>query len=265
MRTITDLFSCKGRVALVTGGYGLYGKSISTALAEAGARVVIAARSLDKCQAVAEKLKQKGYASTALYLDQGNEDSIKQLIKKIVQDFGRLDILVNNAVLRVKNEDLHEMTAAEWEKSHQVNATGLALVCREAVQVMQKQQAGSIINISSIQGAVGPHFPVYGQTGMTSGAYYTYEKWGMVGLTKWMANRYGKDKIRVNCISPGGYAPDLTRDETNEFVQNYQNLTPLGRFAEADDIKGPVVFLASDAAKYVTGHNLLLDGGWTSW
>jgi len=87
----------------------------------------------------------------------------------------------------------------------------------------------------------------------------------MVGLTKWMANRYGRDNIRVNCISPGGYNPDLTQDEQNEFVRNYKRLTPLGRFADEDDIKGPVLFLASDAGKYVTGHNLLVDGGWTSW
>ncbi len=265
MRSITDLFDCSGRVALVTGGYGLYGRPISVALAEAGATVVIAARSVDKCQQVADELNARGLKSQALFLDQGDEASIQKLVADIVTNWGRLDILVNNAVLRVANEDLDQMTAAEWEKSHRVNATGLALLCREAVRVMRDQQAGSIINIGSIQGAVGPHFPVYGQTGMTSPAYYTYEKWGMVGLTKWMANRYGPDKVRVNCISPGGYTPDLMQDETNEFVINYKRLTPMGRFAEEDDIKGPIVFLASDASKYVTGHNLMLDGGWTSW
>ena len=100
---------------------------------------------------------------------------------------------------------------------------------------------------------------------MSSPVNYTYDKWGMVGLTKWMANYYAKHGIRVNCISPGGYNPDLTQDEGNEFVQNYKRLTPMGRFAAEDDIKGPVVFLASSAAKYMTGQNLMVDGGWSNW
>jgi len=265
MRSIENLYDCSGKVAIVTGGYGLYGWPISEALAEAGARVIIAARSLDKCREAVETLNQRGYGAEAVFLDQGDEDSIKNLVQTVVERWGRLDILVNNAVLRVASENLDKMTAAEWEKSHRVNATGLAVLCREAVNVMRKQKSGSIINISSIQGAVGPNFPVYGQTGMTSPAYYTYEKWGMVGLTKWMANRYGGENIRVNCISPDGYTPNISKDETNEFVINYKRLTPMGRFAEEDDIKGPIVFLASDASKYITGHNLMLDGGWTSW
>lgn len=130
---------------------------------------------------------------------------------------------------------------------------------------MKEQRSGSIINISSIQGVSGPNFPVYGSTGMSSPVNYTYDKWGMIGFTKWMANYYGKYNIRVNAISPGGYNPDAFKDkDKQEFVENYIRLTPLGRFADEDDIKGPVVFLASEAAKYVTGHNLLVDGGWTS-
>jgi NAD(P)-dependent dehydrogenase (short-subunit alcohol dehydrogenase family) len=107
---------------------------------------------------------------------------------------------------------------------------------------------------------------VYGDTGMTSPLNYTYDKWGMVGFTKWIANYYGKHNIRANCISPGGFGPGVAdRIGENEFTSNYRKLTPLGRFADTDDIKGPVVFLASDASSYVTGHNLLVDGGWTSW
>jgi NAD(P)-dependent dehydrogenase (short-subunit alcohol dehydrogenase family) len=140
------------------------------------------------------------------------------------------------------------------------------LINKAVVEQMVKQKAGSIINIGSIQGAVGPNFEVYGSTGMTSPLNYTYDKWGMVGLTKWMANYYGKYNIRVNCISPGGYGPGIEASfGENEFTHNYKKLTPLGRFATDDDIKGAIVFLASDASSYVTGHNLLVDGGWTSW
>ena len=131
---------------------------------------------------------------------------------------------------------------------------------------MLTQQSGNIINISSIQGAVGPNFPVYGSTGMTSPVNYTYDKWGMVGFTKWLANYYGKNNIRANCISPGGYGPGVDQMKgKEEFVENYKRLTPLGRFAGDDDIKGPVVFMASDASAFITGQNLLVDGGWTSW
>ncbi|HBP38753.1 MAG TPA: short-chain dehydrogenase [Clostridiales bacterium] len=265
MRQIADLFDLSGKTAIVTGGYGTYGHTLSEALAEAGALVIIASRDVEKCRQEADKLADRGLKAAALPLDQGDEASIQNLIRTVAERYGHLDILVNNAVLRSAPQDIDNMTVSEWQKQQLVNSTGLAVICREAVQVMRKQKSGSIINISSIQGSVGPHFPVYGSTGMTSPAYYTYEKWGMVGLTKWMANRYGPDNIRVNCISPGGYNPSLTRDEANEFVQNYKKLTPMGRFAEEDDLKGPIVFLASDASKYVTGHNLLVDGGWTSW
>lgn len=265
MRHVKDLFDLSGRIAIVTGGYGLYGRSISEALAEAGASVVIAARNEEKSQALASELVDRGLEATAVPYDQADEFSVLHLITTVVERFSRLDILVNNAVLRTEPEDLDQMTVSAWQKQQAVNSTGLAVICREAVRVMRRQQSGSIINISSIQGVVGPCFPVYGKTGMTSPAYYTYEKWGMVGLTKWMANRYGQDNIRVNCISPGGYIAERSDDDTNEFVRNYKKLTPLGRFADEDDIKGPVVFLASDAAKYVTGHNLVVDGGWTSW
>lgn len=265
MRQVRELFDLSGKTAIVTGGYGLYGHSISAGLAEAGARVIIAARHLEKSQAAATALAERGLQAEALPLDQADEQSVCRLIQTVVDRCGHLDILVNNAVLRSAPEDLDQMTVAEWQKQQAVNATGLAVICREAVRVMRRQKAGNIINIASIQGAVGPHFPVYGTTGMTSPAYYTYEKWGMVGLTKWIANRYGPDGIRANCISPGGYIGEKGEDDSNEFVRNYKKLTPLGRFADDEDIKGPVVFLASDAAKYVTGHNLLLDGGWTSW
>jgi NAD(P)-dependent dehydrogenase (short-subunit alcohol dehydrogenase family) len=161
---------------------------------------------------------------------------------------------------------LEQLTKEDWETSQDVNSTGLILLTKAAVEIMLEQQSGSIINIGSIQGVVGPNFPVYGDTGMTSPPKYTYDKWAMVGFTKWLANYYGRFNIRANCISPGGYGPGV--EETfgdNEFVRNYKRLTPLGRFASDDDIKGPVVFLASEAAAYITGHNLLVDGGWTSW
>jgi len=262
--TIADLFNLKDRVAVVTGGYGLYGFNIAQALCEAGAVCVIAARNTDKCAEAAGRLRDGGYAAHAARLDQASEDSVVECIGETIKKFGRIDILVNNAVAR-RGLNLEDMSAEDWEEAQRVNATGLMLISRETVKHMRANAKGSIINISSIQGAVGPNFRVYGETGMSSPVNYTYDKWGMVGFTKWMANYYARYNIRVNCISPGGYNPELTKDDGNEFVKNYKRLTPLGRFADEDDIKGPVVFLASDASKYVTGQNLLVDGGWTSW
>lgn len=260
----SEMFSLKGKVSIVTGGYGLYGKNLSLALCEAGASVIIASRNNEKCVQYAESLCSKGFKAEGMELDLSSEVSIISFVKNAAEKYKHIDILVNNSVLRTKHYNLEEVTEEELEEVTKVNTIGLMQISREVVKIMKQQGSGSIINISSIQGSVGPNFTVYGSTGMTSPVNYSYEKWGMVGLTKWMANYYGKYNIRVNCISPGGYA-EGEQDDNNEFVKNYKKYTPLCRFADDDDIKGPVVFLASEAARYVTGHNLLVDGGWTSW
>lgn len=260
------MFRLDGSVAVVTGGSGYYGKPISSALAEAGATVVLASRDEGRCEAVASALRAKKLKAEGMALDLADEDSISRFIKRVTEKFGRIDVLINNAVTRDGYGDLEDITREGWEKAQTINSTGLMLITRDVIPVMRAQRSGSIINVGSIQGTVGPNFPVYGETGMTSPLNYTYDKWGMVGFTKWIANYYGKFNIRANCISPGGYGPGVAQDiGENEFTENYKRLTPLGRFAEDDDIKGPVVFLASRASAYITGHNLLVDGGWTSW
>lgn len=259
-----DMFRLDGKVAIVTGGYGLYGKNISRALAEAGATVIIASRSKDKCQDYADTLTAEGYKAVGASVDLSEEVSINTFIDGVVKDHGKLDILVNNAVLREGMADLEQCTVEGWEKAQKVNSTGLMLITKRAIMVMKEQMDGNIINISSIQGVRGPRFVVYEGTQMSSGLNYTYDKWGMIGLTKWVANKYGKYNIRCNSISPGGYIPQ-EKEEYDSFYRNYKKLTPLGRFADDDDIKGPVVFLASKASKYITGDNIMLDGGWTSW
>jgi len=260
------LFDLGGKVAIVSGGYGLYGKHISTGLCEAGATVVIASRNVDKCEELAEELKQRGYDAVGMKLDLGSVQSINGFVAAVLEKYGKIDILVNNAVIRKGMADLEDVTAEGWNFAANINSTGLMQISQQVVIAMKEKKSGCIINISSIQGAVGPNFEVYGSTGMSSPVNYTYDKWGMIGFTKWMANFYGKYNIRVNCISPGGYNPDAFADESKrEFVDNYLRLTPLQRFADDDDIKGPIVFLASEASKYVTGHNLLVDGGWTNW
>ncbi len=259
-------FFLNGKVVLITGGTGLFGKPMSLALAHAGATVLIASRNLNACQDYANELNEAGYKSAAFQLDLSNHESITQLVNEVQLSFGKIDVLVNNAVTREGFKNLADMTKEEWEQSQAINSTGLMLLTQAVVAGMQERKAGNIINIGSIQGTVGPNFPVYGDTGMTSPINYTYDKWAMVGFTKWIANYYGRFGIRCNCLSPGGYGPGVTSSfGENEFVENYKRLTPLGRFADDDDIAGPIVFLASDASSFITGHNLLVDGGWTSW
>lgn len=261
-----EMFRLDGRIAVVTGGAGLYGLPISRALAEAGATVIIASRDVDACRRVAESLVGEGMSAAGMALDLGDEVSIRDLVELSMANYGRIDILVNNAVTRQGMADLDKLSREGWEEAQRINATGLMLMTQAVVARMLAQGSGNIINIGSIQGAVGPHFPVYGSTGMTTPVNYTYDKWAMVGFTKWIANRYGREGIRCNCISPGGYGPGVAeRIGENEFTENYRRLTPLGRFCGEDDIKGAVVYLASDASSYVTGHNLMVDGGWTSW
>lgn len=261
-----ELFRLDGKTALVTGGTGLYGKPITEALAGAGANVIVTSREVQKCETYAAGLRQKGYAVEGVTLDLSNDASIDDCVHRVTDRFGGADILINNAVSREGIKDLEALTRSDLMKAVSVNYAGILLLTRAVITGMRERRNGSIINIGSIQGAVGPHFPVYDGTGMTSGVNYTFEKWGMVGFTKWLANYYGKFGIRANCISPGGFGPGV-RDAygENAFVTRYKQLTPLGRFAEEDDIKGPVIFLASNASAYVTGQNILVDGGWTSW
>lgn len=261
-----DRFRLDNKVIIVTGGAGNYGRPISEALAEAGALVVIASRDIEKCMQFASELRERNFKAEGMELDQGDEACIRRFTEEVIKNHEVIDVLVNNAVSREGCKDLDIISRDDLEISQAVNYTGLLLLTQSVLGNMITRNSGSIINISSIQGAVGPNFRVYGETGMSSGVTYTFEKWGMVGFTKWLANYYGKFNIRANCISPGGYGPGIRAAKlSEEFAENYSRLTPLRRFAEEEDIKGPVVFLASDASSYITGHNLMVDGGWTSW
>ncbi len=198
-----EMFRLDGKIAIVTGGAGLYGKPISLALAEAGATVIIASRDEAKCKGYATELQLKNLRAEGRSLDLSDEKSIVDFSNGIVKKYKQIDLLVNNAVSREGCKDFDVISKNDLEKSQLINYTGLLLLTQAVIKVMVEQKEGNIINIGSIQGAVGPNFPVYGDTGMSSAVTYTYEKWGMVGFTKWIANNYGKFNIRANCISPG--------------------------------------------------------------
>lgn len=259
--SILEMFSLKGKTALVTGGAGLYGRQIVEALAEAGARTFMASRNLQALQLFAAKLFENGLEVTALRLDQGDEKSILALRDEILRRAGRLDILVNNAVLRPMKKGFSD-DAATFAESMRVNATGLFLITRAMGDVMAERGSGSIINIGSIQGMIGPDPTIYEGTEM-HGWYpdYFFHKGGMINFTRFIASYYGARGVRCNCVSPGGFR---TPKMPEAFVKNYSRRTFLGRLANDTDLKGVVVFLASEASAYITGANIPVDGGYTA-
>jgi NAD(P)-dependent dehydrogenase (short-subunit alcohol dehydrogenase family) len=257
--SILDQFSLDGKVALVTGGAGLYGCQIVRALAEAGARTYIASRNLAALEQVAAEHRALGQDVRALQLDQTDEQSIAAVRDAIIQESGTLHILVNNAVARPV-KDGYFSDAAAIDESMRVNGTGLILVTRIMGEVMA--DGGSIINIGSIMGLVGPEPLNYRGTDM-GGWYpdYFFHKGGMANLTRFLASYYGPRGIRVNCLHPGGLQMP---SHPEAFVNNYSERTCLGRMANDTDLMGSVVFLAGDASAYVTGTNIPVDGGYVA-
>jgi NAD(P)-dependent dehydrogenase (short-subunit alcohol dehydrogenase family) len=260
MNTALDLFRLSNKVALVTGGAGIVGRPISQALAEAGATVIVASREKAKCDAFAYQLVARGLRAESAELDLASESSIRALRGRILQRHQRLDVLFNNAVARAGG-DLRHASAGDWEESMKVNSTGLFLACKLFSEPMQAQRSGSIVNISSIYGVVGPDFSIYAGTSLTNPVNYSFAKGGIISLTRYLASFLGTFNVRVNCLSPGGFQ---TEDMPPQFVSNYSGRTLLGRMASENDIKGPALFLASDASAYITGQNIPVDGGWTA-
>ncbi|MCK5735741.1 MAG: SDR family oxidoreductase [Spirochaetaceae bacterium] len=258
---VLQSFSLKGKVALLTGGAGLYGRQLVAALAEAGAETYIASRNTDALEVVASEHRDQGRRVTALFLDQGKEDTIEALKDEIIKRSGRIDILVNNAVARVMSGGMNGSSEAFDESMH-INATGVFLMTRIIGRVMEKQKSGSIINIGSMMGMVGVENHNYDGTEMDGWAPdYFFHKGGMINFTRFCASYYGGNNVRVNCISPGGLKHP---SHPEQFINNYSNRTQLGRLADDEDLKGTIVYLASDASAYITGINLPVDGGYTA-
>ena len=254
-----ERFSLQGKVALVTGGAGLYGRQIVLSLAEAGARIYIASRNLAALENLAAEHRDQGYDVRALKLDQEDEVSIVAAREAMVEENGHLHILVNNAVARPAKGGYFS-DAAAIDQSMRVNGTGLILVTRAFGEVMA--DGGSIINIGSMMGLVGLEPLNYRGTDM-DGWYpdYFFHKGGMANLTRFLASYYGPRGIRVNCIHPGGLQSPA---HPEAFVRNYSERTCLGRMANDTDLMGIVVFLACDASAYITGANVPVDGGYTA-
>ncbi|MBI3739413.1 MAG: SDR family oxidoreductase [Chloroflexi bacterium] len=273
---IQDKFDLKGRAAVVTGGVGLLGAEFCKTLAEAGAAVAVVDLNGDAAKKVADGLTAGGYRAKAIQTDITKPDSVKSMIASILSDFGRLDILVNSAALDPKFDPdaaskgiapgaFEDYPLADWNAAMNVNLTGMFLVTQACVKPMIEQgKKGSIINICSTYGLNGPDQRIYIKDGKRVAfkpVYYTVTKAGVMGFTKYLAAYYAGTEIRVNALTPGG----VFNNHEDYFVKNYSAKTILGRMAKKDEMNGALLFLASDASSYMTGNNVVVDGGWTAW
>jgi len=259
--SILDRFSLEGRIALVTAGAGpLFGSSLSEGLCEAGATVITASRNLEANESYAASLREQGYDAYGFRCDIADTGSIDELHQRVIGRFGRLDVLVNAALARDGHVGpFEEQPLDSIEQSAAGDYTGLLRMCQKFIPDMISNGGGSIVNISSIFGVVSNDPTMYEDTDMKQPATYTFVKAGMVNFTRYLACYYGKQGVRANCISPGGYY----NDHQDPFLSRYEKRVPLGRMMDNEDVKGAVVYLASDASSYVTGMNLMVDGGWT--
>jgi NAD(P)-dependent dehydrogenase (short-subunit alcohol dehydrogenase family) len=254
-----ELLSLKNKVAVVTGGAGKYGSCMVEGLAEADATVITASRNLESGEKFARGMREKGLAVHARKVDQADHASVVALKEAIVKDFGGLDVFVNNAVARPVSGGWDGFRLEDLSESMRVNAVGMMDITREMADLIAKRGGGTIVNIASMMGMFGPDLSNYEGTTMGNPSPdYFFHRAGMINFTRYLAHVLADRKIRVNCISPGGLGQP---DHQPRFVQNYSKKVMIGRLAVHDDIKGVVVFLASGASSYVTGENILMDGG----
>ena len=271
MPELQELFDLTDRVAIVTGGAGLLGAEFCRTLAAAGAHVVIADVDEEMTLRVLETLSVIGLG---VKTDIASLESVKRLVETTLKTFGRLDILVNSAVIDPKFDPSHagEQKGFDfetypldlWNQALAVNLTGMFLCCQASVKAMLVQGQGVMINICSIYGVVGPDQRIYqgeGQPAQYKPVYYSVTKAGVLGLTNYLATYYAGKNIRVNALTPGG----VYNEHAEAFVKEYAARTVLGRMANKSEMNGALLFLASDASSYMTGANLIVDGGWTAW
>lgn len=267
-------FSLDGRVAVVTGALGLLGRRHCSALAHAGARVVATDLDGDGCAELADELSlETGRPSIGMCADLESPASVRALADWVLGRLGRVDVLVNNAALNEKVEGpkraaplgFEDYPLELWESALRVNVTGTFLCCQAIGAAMAAAGSGSIINIASTYALVAPDQSLYtrpdGTQAFIKSAAYPATKAAVLALTRYLAAYWGQRKVRVNALSPGG----VRNGQEPHFVERYAERTPLRRMAEPADYEGAVVFLASDASAYMTGANLVVDGGWTAW
>jgi len=262
-RSIHDLFDLHGRVAIVTGAAGWLGSAMSRALAEAGAQVVVTSRDEKRAADFAATLPGEGHVGLGFHMD--DADAIPEFVAEVVRRTGRIDILVNNAYGGTA-PSIDTATAEDFDRAYHTGVTSYFLLAREVVfHLRQRRAPGSIINIGSMYGVVASYPDAYTGLGINSPPNYHGVKGGIIHLTRHLAVYWAADGVRVNVISPGPFPSPRVKDAMPDFIERLEAKTPLGRMGMPEELKGVTVLLASDAGSYITGQNILVDGGWTAW
>lgn len=267
MRTLNDLLNMQGRCSLVTGAAGHLGTAIADTLAEMGSDLLLldldAERLADQCQHLQST---HGITVHGLCCDLESDNDISHIPERINETVGRLDVLINNAAfvgsstLKGWAVPFDQQNVQTWRRALNVNLTAAFALVQACRTLLDASGHGSIVNIGSIYGFLGPDLSLYDGTSMQNPVAYAASKGGLLQMTRWMSTVLAP-RIRVNAISPGGIA----RGQPDLFVERYVARTPLGRMASEEDFKGAIAYLASDLSQWVTGHNLVVDGGWSAW
>jgi len=267
MRSINQMISLKGRRALITGSNGHLGQHLAITIAELGGDLVL----VDRPGSINEQLYtdlKNNFDIRVEFIECDLEDAKKrqELILKVSNDKQPLNIVINNAAFVGTSElkgwasSFEEQSIETWRRAIEVNLTSVFDLSKGFSGKIRDSKFGSIINMGSTYGVIGPDYSLYAETEMGNPAAYAASKGGLIQLTRWLATTLGPN-IRVNAISPGG----IFREQPKEFVRRYTERTPLKRMATEEDLKGATAFLATELSSYVTGQNLLVDGGWTTW
>lgn len=265
MKSFKTLADLTGRTALITGGAGHLGRAFGRVLGELGASVALADKDREGLNQVRSEL-QKNIRCEIFTVELAQEDNIRKLLHGVAETFGGIDIVINNAGFVGTNNltgwsvPFENQSRETWRECLEVNLTSSVFLIQAALPWLRTTKRGSIINIGSIYGFLGPDMRLYEKTEMGNPAAYGASKAGLIQMTRWLATALAPD-IRVNCISPGG----IWRDQPQVFLEKYESRTPLGRMATEEDLIGAVAFLASDLSQYMTGQHLVLDGGWSAW
>jgi NAD(P)-dependent dehydrogenase (short-subunit alcohol dehydrogenase family) len=269
-RGIERYFDLEGKVIVLTGSAGILGTQYANILSEAGADMILIDTEKGKNENLGKKIKEKFHTNPSVFsVDITNKIKIKQMIKQILKDYGRIDVLINNAVFHpnlkggITLHDFKSYSQELWNKSISVDLTGVFFMCQAVGAIMEKQKKGNIVNISSIYGVNGADQRIYGKSKINSPPSYAATKGAIVNLTKYLAANWHNQNIRVNTLSLGGVRIDSYMDK--KFIKNYSKKTMLGRMAKEEEYSGAMLFLASEASSYMTGSNMIIDGGWTAW
>ena len=254
---LKDLFNLSGKTALITGGYTGLGKQMAVALAEYGSDLVLAARKVERCEKVADEISQLfGIKAIAVQCDVSKEEDVVAAVSRTVENFGRLDILVNNAGI-TWGAPAEEYPLDKWQQVINVNLTGTFMAAKEAYRVMKKQGKGKIINVASVMGLVGC------KANIMDAAAYNASKGAIVNMTRDLAAKWAPFGVNVNALSPGWFPTHMAEKVLEMRRKEFLDYIPAGRFGNDDDIKGAVLYLASNASDYMHGQVMVVDGGWS--